>query len=356
LNISKPNIMSPTTVPLDEPSIPRPPFDPAFNGAYGTPGAPLDIDLDLMRPFVNGTAAPILATYPNITHRDLTISSVSDLDSNTITLATFETKTSTNKNRATLLMVHGGGQVLGNRFFGVEQILSILPITDDLLVASVEYRLAPEHRAPAGAYDCYAAVVYLAEHAAELGIDADRILVYGISGGAPLVAATGFLARKRGGPNIRALMLSIPMLDDRDDDYVSSKQYESGTTWSTRKNRQAWSMVLGPEPDFSAESDVELRVPARAKDLTNLPPIFVDVGECEVFRDSALAFANEVQKQGGSCELHVWPGMYHAGFAFEPEPLVSQAAAFVQRSFAERLLGLKGNKSEAMPDIAKASL
>lgn len=348
--------MSPTKVPLDEPSISRPPFDPGFNGAHGTPGAPLDIDLDLMRPFTNGTAALTLATYPNLSHRDINIPAIPDLDSNTITMATFQTQTSTNKNRAAFLMVHGGGQVLGNRFFGVDQIMAILPVTDDLLFASVEYRLAPEHRAPAGAYDCYAAVVYLAEHAAELGIDADRILVYGMSGGAPLAAATGFLSRKRGGPNIRALMLSIPMIDDRDDDYVSSKQYESGTNWTTRKNRQAWSMVLGPEPDFSAESDIELRIPARANDLTNLPPTFVDVGDCEVFRDSAIAFANEIQKQGGRCELHVWPGMYHAGFAFEPEPLVSQAAAFVQRHFAERLLELNCKKSNSMPDIAKASL
>lgn len=85
---------------------------------------------------------------------------------------------------------------------------------DDLVFASIEYRLAPEHRAPSGAYDCYAATVYLADNATELGIDASKIVLYAISGGAGPAAATCIIARDRQYPAIRAQMLIIPMLDD----------------------------------------------------------------------------------------------------------------------------------------------
>jgi acetyl esterase/lipase len=95
-------------------------------------------------------------------------------------------------------------------------MIKLIPNFEDVVIASVEYRLAPAHRAPAAAYDCYAALVYLADHSSELGIDASRILVYGTSGGAAPAAATCILARDRQYPPIRAQVLSIPMIDDRD--------------------------------------------------------------------------------------------------------------------------------------------
>lgn len=215
-------------------------------------------------------------------------------------------------------------------------MIKLIPSFENVILASVEYRLAPAHRAPAAAYDCYAAAVYLADHATELGIDTSKILVYGTSGGAGPAAATCILARDRQHPPILTQVLSIPMIDDRDH-YFSHKQFDPGTVWHEQMNQQAWDMVLGP--DRSAPNGIE--VPGRVEDSSNLPPTLINVGACEVFRDSAVALASRIWSQGGACELHVWPGLYHAGFALEPDVPVGRAAVAAERSYIERALGLR---------------
>lgn len=94
-------------------------------------------------------------------------------------------------------------------------------------------------------------------------------------------------------------------------------------------------MVLGQD---RGQPDVdEVRSPGRAVDLSNLPPAFIDLGECEVFRDSAVAFASQIWISGGSAELHVFPGLYHGGALFEPHVPVSKAALAAQRDFIQRM-------------------
>jgi acetyl esterase/lipase len=318
---------------------PRPPYDIAYTAAGGLPRASDVLDVEAARKSADLTSAEfVLAKHPHLVHADIAVPAVQDLDHNSITLATFQTKASTNRRRSAVLYAHGGGQVVGNRFHSLVQWLSlVLPLNDNIFLASVEYRRAPEHQAPAGAYDCYAALVYLTEHADELGIDPENIIVYGISGGAPLAAATCLLARNRNGPKACAQILSIPMLDDRDH-WPSHKQFETNTLWPGFIDRQAWDMVLGS--DRNGPNVDEIRSPGRAIDLSNLPPTYIDVGECEVFRDSAVDFATRIWKAGGSAELHVWAGMYHGGWIFEPDVTVSQMALRAQRDFIERALGL----------------
>jgi len=124
------------------------------------------------------------------------------------------------------------------------------------------------------------------------------------------------------------------MLDDRDTD-ASHEKFPSVATWPAVRNSQAWDLVLGP--DRAAPSDIQ--VPGRAQDLLNLPPAFIDVGECEVFRDSAVAYASRLWANGNSCELHVWPGMYHGAPLLEAEVHVSKSANAAQRDFLDRVLG-----------------
>jgi len=204
----------------------RPPFDKAFTQAAG-----IGISWQTLRQFTETTSpSTLLAAHPDIVHADIKIPAIEGLGENETTLAIFQSKTCGSRHRPAILFVHGGGQVVGNRFFGVEPFLNIVEDARDVVLVSVEYRLAPAHRAPAGAHDCYAAAVNLAENATELGIDASRILIYGVSGGAGPAAAACMLARERNHPSIRAQMLSIPMLDDRDS-YSSHKQFEFGTVW-----------------------------------------------------------------------------------------------------------------------------
>lgn len=261
---------------------------------------------------------------------------VKGLDNNSTVLSIFHSKSSTNTKKSVLYFIHGGGQITGNRFTGLDSAINLLPNRDDVIFATIEYRLAPEHRAPAGAHDCYAGLVYLADNSEEFGIDASKFVLYGISGGGPLAAATCILSRNLKYPQIRAQMLAIPMIDDRDDTGVSWKQFETGTLWPGKSNRMAWEMVLGsarggPHVD-------EIQCPARATDLSNLPPAFIDVGECEVFRDGAVAYASHIWQSGGTAELHVWPGVYHGAHVLEDAP-VTRAMVAAEKEYLVRVLG-----------------
>jgi acetyl esterase/lipase len=325
-----------TTSKIETARVPHPPFDPDYKALSAFAAAPPGLDVEVARArHIAITADTILAKFAYLRHREVLAPPVLDLSESPVTLAIFESNTSQKKDRAVVLYCHGGGQVAGTRFFGVDVFMeTIMPVDDNLVLASVEYRLAPEHRAPAGAYDCYAAIVYLTEHAAELGIDASKIVIFGISGGAGPAAATCILARDRQYPSIRAQMLAIPMLDDRGTD-AAHKQFPTGTNWTSQRNQEAWDLVLGP--DRSAPNDIQ--VPGRAKDLSNLPPAFIDVGECDVLRDSAVAYASRLWSHGSSCELHVWPGMYHGGHAFEPQVHISIVANAAEKDFLGRVLG-----------------
>nr|MDT0667871.1 alpha/beta hydrolase fold domain-containing protein [Micromonospora sp. DSM 115978] len=125
--------------------------------------------------------------------------------------------------------------VLGNNRLGVGEILD-WSLELGLVVVSVEYRLAPEDPHPAPVEDCYAGLVWTAAHAAELGIDPERIVVAGTSAGGGLAAAVALLARDRGGPAIAGLLLNWPRLDDRNDT-PSSRQMAGLGVWDRTSNQ-----------------------------------------------------------------------------------------------------------------------
>lgn len=231
--------------------------------------------------------------------------------------------------------IHGGGMVLGDRAFGVAGLV------DDVLrfgavAASVEYRLAPEHPAPAAAEDCYAGLVWFAEHAGQLGIDPARIVVGGFSAGGGLSAAVALLARDRDGPDLAGQLLESPMLDDRDIT-VSSLQCDGLGPWERHNNIAAWDAVLGIERGTATVSPYA--APARASDLSGLPPAFVTAGSAEVFRDESAAYASGIWAAGGQAELHVYSGGYHGFSGFSPQAEVSGAAVADRQSWLHRVLG-----------------
>src|SRR5687768_9471301 len=115
-----------------------------------------------------------------------------------------------------IYFIHGGGMVLGN-VAGEDPTATMLCDQVGAVVVSVEYRLAPEHPHPAPVEDCYAGLQWTAAHAAELGIDPDRLAIYGGSAGGGLAIATAMIARDRGGPALRFLMPIYPMVDDRNE-------------------------------------------------------------------------------------------------------------------------------------------
>ncbi len=232
-----------------------------------------------------------------------------------------------------VLALHGGGFVLGSRYGDSENLVMIAREFGAVCV-SVEYRLAPEHPHPAAAEDCYATLEWMAEHAAELGIDPARIIVRGGSAGGGLAAAVALMARDRRGPRLAGQMLICPMIDDRDDT-VSMRQYDGLGIWDRSFNRTGWAALLG---ERAGGADVSpYAAPARATDLSALPPAFIEVGAAEVFRDEDTAYASVLWAAGVSCELHVWGGAFHGFSSVHPHAPVSRAALAVRHSWLKRI-------------------
>ncbi len=233
-----------------------------------------------------------------------------------------------------LYHTHGGGMVMGNNRTGLETMIGW--VTDPgLVIVSVEYRLAPEHPYPAGVQDCYAGLVWTAEHADELGIDPQRLIIGGGSAGGGLAAACSLMARDRGGPALLAQMLIYPMLDDRLTS-GSSRELDGEGIWDSGSNLTAWTMLLG---DRRGGSDVPAyAAPARAADLAGLPPAYLELGSVETLRDEDLDYARRIWAAGGIAELHVWPGAFHAFDLIAPDAEVTRAAADIRLAWLRRVL------------------
>jgi len=230
--------------------------------------------------------------------------------------------------------IHGGGMVIGNRFMGVQAFLPYIQ-THGAVVVSVEYRLAPEFPDPVPVEDCYAGLVWTAEHADELGIDLSRLIVGGASAGGGLSAGVTLLARDRRGPQLRASLLIYPMLDDRNET-VSSHQIQGIGVWDRTSNFTGWDALLG---ERRGTDDVSIyAAPGRAEDLSGLPPTFIDVGSAEVFRDEDVAYASRIWAAGGVAELHVWPGGFHGFDGFAPQAQLSMAMIDTRNRWLARML------------------
>lgn len=208
----------------------------------------------------------------------------------------------------------------------------------DAVVVSVEYRLAPEHPDPAPVEDCYAGLKWMSEHASELGVNPEQIILAGFSAGGGLAAGTALLARDRKGPKVCAMCLIAPMLDDRSVTVSSQQFWKEYKILSGEDNALAWGWLLqgktGDEVSVYA-------APARAKDVKGLPQAWIDVGEVEVFRDECVAFAGKLWEAGEACELHVWKGAFHSFDFAVPGAAVSKMALEARLGWIKRILGMK---------------
>lgn len=230
---------------------------------------------------------------------------------------------------------HGGGMIFPGRFLGLEQMLDW--ITDlDVVVVTVEYRVAPEFSDPYPVRDCYAGLVWTAEHAQELGIDPERLIIAGGSAGGGLAAGTALIARDEDGPALVGQLLICPMLDDRDQT-VSTRQIDGVGVWDRGSNVTGWSALLG---DRRGTDDVSIyAAPARATDLSGLPPAFIDCGSAEVFRDEDVAYATALWAAGVQAELHVWAGGFHGFDMMAPHSALAKAARAARDAWVARTLG-----------------
>lgn len=236
-----------------------------------------------------------------------------------------------------IYFMHGGGMVMGNRFAGAAPLID-WAIKHDAVCVTVEYRLAPEYPAPTPVEDCYAGLVWMAQNAAILKFDPARLVIFGGSGGGGLAAGTTLLARDRNGPALLGQLLQCPMIDDRNNTH-SARQFDGVGVWDTTSNLTAWKAVLGEQ--FGREDVSPYSAAARAKDLSGLPPTFIDVGSAEVFRDEAIDYATRISAAGGDCELHVWGGAFHGFYDIAPHSDVAKACLAARENWLDRLLGFR---------------
>jgi acetyl esterase/lipase len=206
-----------------------------------------------------------------------------------------------------LLWIHGGGMILGSPEQD-DPWLSLLADELGILVVNVDYRLAPEHPYPAALDDAMAVLTWLHDAADELGVDPVRVAVGGVSAGGGLAAAAALRARDEGGPPLCFQLLNYPMLDDRTvlrADHCGTGEF----VWTPASNRFGWSAYLGAEP--REHDDRSHAAPARAIDLTGLPPAWIGVGQLDLFHAEDVGYASRLTDAGVPCELVDVPGMYH---------------------------------------------
>ncbi|MEY9925950.1 acetyl esterase/lipase [Catenulispora sp. GP43] len=183
--------------------------------------------------------------------------------------------------------------------------------------------------------DLRTGLLWTADHAADLGIDPQRIIIAGTSAGGALTAALALTVRDQGGPRLLGQLLMSPMLDDRNDS-PSMHRMEGIDIWDRTTNGFGWSALLGSTcgaPDVSPYA-----APARATDLSGLPPTYLDTGSAESLRDEITDYATRIWAASGAAELHIWSGGFHCFDKVVPESRVSRAAVEARHAWIGRLL------------------
>lgn len=213
----------------------------------------------------------------------------------------------------TVIWMHGGGWCIGD----VETEhpwASRVAARSGAVVISVGYRLAPENPFPAALDDAWTVLRWAHERS-------DSIAVAGHSAGGGLAAALALRSRDEQGPPIRFQLLHQPGLDDRLTTW--SARHFTETPWYTRaKAGQAWAHYLGGQPA------TPYAAPARAEDLSDLPPAYIASAEFCPNRDENIAYALRLMQSDVQVELHQWPGTFHGSQAL-------LSADVSQRQFAE---------------------
>lgn len=226
-----------------------------------------------------------------------------------------------------ILWLHGGGYATG--MAGMVYISRALALVRNYgaVVVSPAYRLSGKAPYPAALEDCYEALLYLKNHAAELGCNENQLMVGGESAGGGLTAALCMYARDKGEVKIAFQMPLYPMLDDRD---TESSRDNHGISWNTKRNHAAWKRYLSQvtgQPSAYA-------VPARQRDFTGLPPAYTFVGDREPFYCETLTYIENLKKAGIPARVDVYPTGFHAFDMLLPFRKISkQAVAAFERQY-----------------------
>lgn len=241
------------------------------------------------------------------------------------------------KHRPATLYIHGGGYVLGRADTNIQLAQDIAQATDSMVV-SVDYTLAPEAVFPRSLEQNYAALAWLHNNAGAFGVDAARIAICGDSAGGGHAAMLAIAARSRKQFPIAFQCLIYPMLDDRTGSTRHVSPYFGHFVWTEAANRFGWSSLLGMPA--GSPSVPPGSVPARVRDLRQLPPTFIGVGSIDLFCEEDIDYARRLILSGVRTELLVVPGAYHGFDVVAREARVSVEFRNAWQSALKRGLGI----------------
>jgi acetyl esterase len=263
-----------------------------------------------------------------ITDRDL------PLDDVTLRARVYTPKRQDQPTLPLVVYFHGGGWVWGN-VRSYDAVCAHIATRVGAVVASVDYRLAPEHRMPTAAEDAYAATVWLAAHANDVGADGTRIAVAGDSAGGNIAAVVSLLARDRGGPDIAHQVLVYPGTDGTLSS-LSLQENAHGPLLTLASVRAYRALYLGPDGD---ERDLHIS-PLFADDLSHLPPALIQSAQLDPLRDDAALYAEALQKAGTTVRYTEYVGAPH-GYLSIPGAVrgARQAMAEIVTELATHLNG-----------------
>jgi acetyl esterase len=192
-----------------------------------------------------------------------------------------------------LVFFHGGGWVLGS-LDSHDRLCRSLTNAAGCVTVAVQYRLAPEHKFPAGLEDCYAATQWVAAHAASINGDATRIAVGGDSAGGNLATVVALMARDRGGPRLVYQLLIYPVTDY----YLpSTRSYvENADGYFLTRDFMIWSWNHYLQSEADAKHPYVS--PLQAPDLSGLPPALVQTVEFDPLRDEGEQYVARLREAG----------------------------------------------------------
>ncbi len=222
-----------------------------------------------------------------------------------LTVRIYSPREKASKAQGLVLYCHGGGFVLGD-LDTYDSVCRAICRESGCVVVSVDYRLAPEHPFPAAVEDCYAALAWVADHAVELGGDAQRLGVCGDSAGGNLAAVLALLARQ-GGPEILYQLLIYPVTTAKPGELASHNTFAEGYILSLKAMCAFTGHYFGDSvqaPDFRG-------APLLADDLSGLPPALILVGGYDVLRDDGIAYAERLIEAGVETTLVEYAGLSH---------------------------------------------
>lgn len=218
-----------------------------------------------------------------------------------------------------VVYLHGGGWCLGGVRVG-DRPCRRLAVQAQCVVASVEFRRAPETRFPGPLEDCVAAISWLAAHDDEIEADARRLTMMGDSAGGNLAAAAALVCRDQGSPEITQQVLLYPCLwPARSDRFSSMREQADGPLMTRRELEWFWELYLRGEDD---EGDPRA-VPLCAEHLSGLAKALIILAELDPLRDEGLAYADRLREAGNEVECIVFPGAAHGFWWMDAE--MSQA-------------------------------